>query len=81
MNSGDIMSFEVSELAFDVENPRLAKFDTGGGEPEVIKMLWEMMDVEELVLSIAASGYFPHEWATRGFGLEIPCAANVSMDR
>ena len=61
MKSGDIMSFDVSELAFDVRNPRLAEFDTGGGEPEVIKMLWEMMDVEELVLSIAASGYFPYE--------------------
>ena len=61
MKSGDITSFEVSELAFDARNPRLAEFDTGGGEPEIIKMLWEMMDVEELVLSIAASGYFPHE--------------------
>ena len=61
MNSGGIEQFDVSELAFDTRNPRLAGFDTGGSEPEVIKMLWEMMDVEELVLSIAASGYFPHE--------------------
>ena len=61
MKSGDIMSFEISELTFDTRNPRLAGFDTGDGEPEIIKMLWEMMDVEELVLSIAASGYFPHE--------------------
>ena len=61
MRSGDIMSFDVSELAFDTRNPLLAEFDTGVGEPEIIKMLWEMMDVEELVLSIAASGYFPHE--------------------
>ena len=61
MKSGDITWFEVSELAFDLRNPRLAEFDTGGGEPKVIKMLWEMMDVEELALSIAASGYFRHE--------------------
>ena len=61
MNSGEIRSLDVSELAFDVKNPRLAGFDTGGGEPEIIKMLWEMMDVEELALSIAASGYFAHE--------------------
>ena len=61
MKSGDIMSFEVSELAFDIENPRLAEFDMSGGEPEIIRMLWEMMDVEELTLSIAASGYFRHE--------------------
>ena len=61
MNSDNIKLFDVSELAFDEANPRLAGFDTGGGEPEIIKMLWEMMDVEELVLSIAASGYFRHE--------------------
>ena len=61
MNSDNIKLFDVSELAFDEANPRLAEFDTGGGEPEIIKMLWEMMDVEELVLSIAASGYFRHE--------------------
>ena len=61
MNSDNIKLFDVSELAFDEANPRLAEFDTGGGEPEIIKMLWMMMDVKELVLSIAASGYFPHE--------------------
>ena len=61
MNSGDVILFDVSELAFDEKNPRLAEFDTDGGEPEIIKMLWEMMDVKELVLSIAASGYFHHE--------------------
>ena len=61
MNSGDVMLFDVSELAFDEKNPRLAEFDTGVDEPEIIKMLWEIMDVKELVLSIAASGYFRHE--------------------
>ena len=61
LNSVDIELFDVSELAFDTRNPRLAGFATDGSDPEVIKMLWEMMDVEELVLSIAASGYFPHE--------------------
>ena len=61
MNSDDRMWFDISELAFDEKNPRLAEFDTSGDEPEIIKMLWEMMDVKELVLSIAASGYFPHE--------------------
>ena len=61
MNSDDIRWFDVSDLAFDVENPRLAGVYTGGGESEIIKMLWEMMDVKELVLSIAASGYFRHE--------------------
>ena len=53
----------VSELAFDVRNPRLPEFDLTGTTPEVevIRILWEAMDVRELVLSIAASGFFPHE--------------------
>lgn len=61
MNAEEIIRLPVSELAFDADNPRLAEFDTGDDESELIKVLWEAMDVEELVLSIAASGYFPHE--------------------
>ena len=38
MNSDNIKLFDVSELAFDEANPRLAEFDTGGGEPEIIKI-------------------------------------------
>ncbi len=30
-------------------------------EADIIKLLWDTMDVQELVLSIAASGYFKHE--------------------
>ena len=51
----------VSELAFDRKNPRLAEFDIGPNESDMIKFLWEAMDVRELMLSIAASGYFSHE--------------------
>ena len=61
MNAEEIIRLPVSELAFDVNNPRLAEFDTGDDESELIKVLWEAMDVQELVLSVAASGYFPHE--------------------
>ena len=61
MNDEGITRFCVSDLVFDVENPRLAAFDLGNDESELIKVLWEAMDVQELVLSIAASGYFPHE--------------------
>ena len=61
MNDEGITRFRVSDLAFDVKNPRLAAFDLGNDESELIKVLWEEMDVQELVLSIAASGYFPHE--------------------
>ena len=52
----------VSSLAFDPSNPRLAEFDKDfDSEAQVIKVLWDTMDVRELVLSIDASGYFPHE--------------------
>ena len=61
MSTGHITRFQVSDLAFDIRNPRLAEFDVGESETELIQILWETMDVQELVLSIAASGYFEHE--------------------
>ncbi len=53
----------VSELHFDWKNPRLVEFGIKRStpEPEILKILWDAMDVMELVLSIASSGYFPHE--------------------
>ncbi len=53
----------VADLEFDRKNPRLAEY---GIEPttkdlEILKTLWEAMDVMELVQSIAASGFFQHE--------------------
>lgn len=55
--------FKVADLHFDHNNPRLAEFGIKPTtkESEILKILWEAMDVLELVQSIAASGYFPHE--------------------
>ena len=63
MNTEPIEWLNVSELAFDVRNPRLPEFDLPDVTPEaeVVRILWETMDVRELVMSIAASGFFPHE--------------------
>lgn len=63
MNTQEINWMKVSNLEFDRENPRLAEFDLNikSTDAEVIKVLWDAMDVKELVLSIAASGFFPHE--------------------
>lgn len=63
MNVDEIVPVKVSSLAFDLRNPRLAEFDLtdGATEAELIRVLWEAMDVRELVLSIAASGFFRHE--------------------
>ena len=63
MNTAEISPMKVSDLTFDLKNPRLPEFDLtdNATETEVIKVLWEAMDVKELVMSIAASGFFPHE--------------------
>ena len=63
MNTEKIVLTKVSELAFDVKSPRLPEFDLTdhAKEDDVIRVLWEAMDVNELVMSIAASGFFPHE--------------------
>ena len=63
MNTAEINPMKVSDLTFDLKNPRLPEFDLNDSatEAEVIKVLWEAMDVKELVMSIAASGFFSHE--------------------
>ena len=54
---------DVADLTFDLKNPRLVEFDMTGhsGERDIVRTLWETMDVRELVMSIAASGFFRHE--------------------
>lgn len=51
------------ELKFDYRNPRIAEFNLTPDVPErdTIQILWEAMGVEEIVLSIRASGFFNHE--------------------
>ena len=63
MNTAEIYRMKISDLTFDLKNPRLPEFDLtdNATETEVIKVLWEAMDVREIVMSIAASGFFPHE--------------------
>lgn len=63
MNSSEVELRQVSTLQFDKQNPRLVEFgsDDKSTEAGVIKLLWDAMDVEELVLSITASGFFRHE--------------------
>lgn len=53
----------VSELHFDKSNPRLAEYgiDSDTPESDILQILWDAMDVRELVQSISASGFFPHE--------------------
>lgn len=63
MSTVEITSMPVWDLVFDRQNPRLSEFDLGSTvtEEEVLTVLWNTMDVRELVMSIAASGFFRHE--------------------
>jgi len=58
-----IVQVMTDDLRFDYKNPRLAEYgitrDTT--EKEVLEILWEAMDVRELVQSISASGFFQQE--------------------
>jgi hypothetical protein len=53
----------ITELHFDRDNPRLAEYGISqqATDREILSVLWDAMDVRELVQSIAASGFFPHE--------------------
>lgn len=54
---------DPNQLSFDYKNPRIAEFGPTSEIPEqeIIKTLWDVMGVEEIVLSIRASGFFDHE--------------------
>ena len=63
MDTEAIQPVAVSDLTFDFKNPRLPEFGLtdNSTEEEVVRVLWDAMDVRELVMSIAASGFFRHE--------------------
>jgi len=51
----------VYRLLLDKDNPRLASGNGADTQFDILKLLWTEMAVDELVLSIAANGYFPEE--------------------
>jgi hypothetical protein len=59
----NVETIPVADLQFDRENPRLAEFGVmpTTSEDEILTILWNEMDVSEIVQSIAASGFFAHE--------------------
>ena len=63
MDFEDLEMMNVSDLAFDLDNPRIVEFDLPkkSTDADMVRILWDTMDVRELVLSIAASGFFRHE--------------------
>ena len=59
----DSKPLKIADLHFDHLNPRLAEYGITATtlDEDILKILWEAMDVSELVQSISASGYFSHE--------------------
>ena len=53
----------VDDLDFDSRNPRFVEYltDPEPSQKDLLRILWQEMAVDELALSIAASGYFDHE--------------------
>ena len=62
-NDEDTRWLSTDSLHFDRKNPRLAEYGVAetSDDEDIISLLWDAMDIRELVQSIAASGYFPHE--------------------
>lgn len=54
---------DTDKLLFDSENPRLVEYLEGKRptQEDLLRILWEQMAVDELAMSIAASGYFEHQ--------------------
>ena len=51
----------VEDLHLDAKNPRIQQVAGALDEQNLLKILWSEFSVEELALSIAQNGYFPHE--------------------
>src|SRR5437762_13114029 len=58
-----IEKIKGTDLAFDRANPRMVGYgiQPATAEEEVIKVLWVEMAVDEVAMSIAASGFWPQE--------------------
>lgn len=63
MKQYQVKNIQVDQLAFDVHNPRLAEFNISSttSDNEILVLLWETMTIDEIVLSIASSGFFTNE--------------------
>ena len=60
------MGFErlqEDKLYFDRKNPRLVEFGLTdqSTQQEILRILWDAMDVREVAMSIVASGFFEHD--------------------
>ena len=58
-----VSTIKTGDLQFDRLTPRLAEYGVTeqASDEDILRILWDAMDVRELVQSIAASGFFAHE--------------------
>ncbi len=52
---------QVDLLHLDPKNPRICQIGENLSEREILRVLWHEFSVEEVALSIAENGFFPHE--------------------
>src|SRR5438309_6529213 len=61
--TGQFERIKISELTLDRRNPRLVEYGVkpNASDDQVIEILWNEMAVDEVAMSIAASGFWGHE--------------------
>jgi hypothetical protein len=52
---------QLADLHFDARNPRLAEAASAANEAGILQVLWREFAVDEVAISIAHNGYWPHE--------------------
>src|SRR2546422_485047 len=61
--AGDTEAIQVDNLCLDARNPRLVEYGISRkeGQDKILELLWDKMAVDEVAMSIAASGYWNYE--------------------
>ena len=51
----------IDQLHLDARNPRIQEVGEGLSEERILEVLWREYSVDEVAMSIAQNGFFPHE--------------------
>ena len=59
----DIVSIPINQLRLDKNNPRISEFGlaANASQEAILEILWDEMDVGELLFSIVSNGYWDYE--------------------
>jgi hypothetical protein len=70
----------VKDLHFDTRNPRLVEYGVTAktSQDDILEILWEKMAVDEIAMSIAASGFWDYEplFVVREGGVDVVIEGN-----